>query len=66
MVKFTTAPRGEIDGLILSDGTVVRWPLAMEKKFTTIVARGDRIEVSGKLESTPRETPSCRLALSRT
>jgi hypothetical protein len=45
---FTEAPKGEIDGMALSDGTVVHWPPHLEKKFTAIVKKGDRVEVVGR------------------
>jgi hypothetical protein len=51
--RFTTAPNGAIDGLVLGDGTIVHWPPDLEKRFTDIVAKGDRVEVTGWIESTP-------------
>src|SRR5437867_4435056 len=54
--SFTTAPKGEVDGMELSDGTVVHWPPHLEKRFTAIVARGERVEVAGRFETTPEGT----------
>lgn len=54
VVKYTTTSIGRIDGLVMSDGTVVHWPLALEKRFTSILARGNEIEASGPLKTTPR------------
>jgi hypothetical protein len=50
---FTTAPRGEIDGAVLEDGTVIHWPPHLEDRFKGIVARGDRVRVSGRMETGP-------------
>jgi hypothetical protein len=51
--EFTTAPRGEVDGLLLSDGTWVHWPPHMQDRFTAIVSRGDRVEATGYWETGP-------------
>ncbi len=51
---FTQAPKGEVDGMALSDGTVVHWPPHLEKKFTAIVKRGDQVEVTGRRETLPK------------
>jgi hypothetical protein len=49
--RFTTAPSGQTDGMILDNGTEVRWPVALEKRFTAILARGNRVEVIGREEA---------------
>src|SRR5207244_1410036 len=49
--SFTSAPKGEIDGLMLADGTWVHWPPHLEARFKAIVARGDRIEATGRWET---------------
>jgi hypothetical protein len=51
--RFTTAPSGAIDGMVLGDGTIVHWPADLEKRFTDIVAKGDRVEATGWIERTP-------------
>jgi hypothetical protein len=51
---FTTAPMGEVDGLVLSDGTWVHWPPHMEGRFKGAVARGDDIRVTGRRETDPK------------
>ncbi len=51
--RLTTAPMGEIDGAVLDDGTVIHWPPHLADRFTAIVARGDRIKVSGWIEAGP-------------
>src|SRR5207244_13335120 len=51
--EFTTAPRGEVDGLMLSDGTWVHWPPHLEGRFKDIAARGDRLRATGRTETGP-------------
>jgi hypothetical protein len=51
--SLTTAPMGEIDGAVLDDGTVIHWPPHLADRFTTIVVRGDRVKVSGWIETAP-------------
>ena len=52
--EFTTAPKGEVDGLILSDGTLVHWPPHLADRFTKIVAKGDRVSATGYTETGPK------------
>ena len=51
--SFTTAPMGEVDGAVLDDGTVIHWPPHLADRFTAIVARGERVKVSGWMETGP-------------
>jgi hypothetical protein len=51
--RLTIAPIGEIDGAILDDGTVIHWPPHLADRFSAVVARGDRIKVSGWMETGP-------------
>lgn len=51
--EFTTAPAGEVDGLILTDGTVIHWPPHLQDQFTSITAKGDRIRAGGYSEVGP-------------
>jgi hypothetical protein len=53
VTSFTTAPKGETDGAILEDGTVIHWPPHLESRFTGIVDKGDRVKVAGWMETTP-------------
>jgi glycine cleavage system aminomethyltransferase T len=50
---LTKAPMGEVDGAILDDGTVIHWPPHLADRFSTLVARGDRVRASGWLETGP-------------
>jgi hypothetical protein len=52
--EFTTAPMGEVDGFLLSDGTWVHWPPHLQERFKDIAAKGDRIEAVGQMETGPR------------
>jgi hypothetical protein len=51
--RLTTAPMGEIDGAILDDGTVIHWPPHLADRFSAVIARGDRVRVSGWFEAGP-------------
>lgn len=48
---FTTAPKGEKDGVILTDGTWVHWPPDLEDRFNSIVGKGDKVKVIGWMET---------------
>ena len=48
---FTTAPKGEKDGVILTDGTWVHWPPHLEDRFSNIVGKGDKVKVIGWMET---------------
>jgi hypothetical protein len=52
--RFVTGPKGDIHGLVLSDGTEVRYPPHLAKKVTGIVARKDRVQVKGELHTGPK------------
>ncbi len=52
--EFTTAPKGEVDGLILTDGTWVHWPPHLEDRFSDLATKGDRIRVKGYMETGPK------------
>jgi hypothetical protein len=49
--EFTTAPKGEVDGLILNDGKWVHWPPHLQDRFKDLAARGDRVRVTGYWET---------------
>ena len=51
--RMTTAPRGEIDGAILDDGTWVHWPPHMQDRFAGIIKAGDRVRATGQTETGP-------------
>jgi hypothetical protein len=52
--EFTAAPKGEVDGFILSDGKEVHWPPHLADQFKSIVARGDRVRATGFMETGPK------------
>ena len=49
--RLTTAPKGEVDGAILDDGTFLHWPPHLEDRFTSVVDEGDRVEAVGFRET---------------
>ena len=50
--RMTSAPTGE-SGAVLDDGTVIHWPPHLADRFSAIIARGDRVKVSGWMETGP-------------
>src|SRR5207248_473735 len=52
--SFTSAPKGEVDGLILTDGTWVHWPPHLADRFTPLAAKGDQVKVIGFMETGPK------------
>src|SRR5260370_9010212 len=55
--RFTTAPRGEVDGAVLDDGTWLHWPPHMQDRFTGILKEGDRVRATGRPETGPAGDP---------
>jgi|GEM_PF-6817249 len=51
--RLTTAPRGEIDGAILDDGSVLHWPPHLQDRFSKVSVEGDRVRATGRSESGP-------------
>lgn len=51
--SLTTAPKGEVDGAILDDGTVLHWPPHLEGRFKAVAVVGDRVEAIGQTETDP-------------
>ena len=51
--EYTKAPMGEVDGVVLADGTWVHWPPHLQDRFTVIAARGDRVRAAGYWETGP-------------
>lgn len=52
--SFTTAPKGETDGAVFEDGTVIHWPPHRQEEFASLMKVGDRVRVSGWNERAPR------------
>jgi hypothetical protein len=52
--RFTTAPRGEVDGAVLDEATVIHWPPHLQDRFKSALSEGDEVKVSGWMETTPR------------
>jgi hypothetical protein len=53
VTQFTTAPRGEIDGAVLDNGTILHWPPDQADRFSRVVAKGDRVRAIGRTETGP-------------
>jgi hypothetical protein len=51
--SFTTAPRGEVDGAVLDNGTRLHWPPHMQDRFRNLLLQGDQVRASGRLETGP-------------
>ncbi len=48
--RLTTAPKGEVDGAVLDDGTVLHWPPHTEDHFTAVVKTGARVRAAGEVK----------------
>ena len=51
--SFTTAPRGEVDGAVFTDGKTIHWPPHVGGRMADIIKIGDRVEVVGQQETGP-------------
>src|SRR5262249_52523026 len=49
--RFTTAPKGEIDGFLMDDGTWGHWPPHLEGQAKGVFGKGDRVRVTGWWEA---------------
>jgi hypothetical protein len=54
IARFTTAPKGEVDGAMLDNGTWIHWPPHLEASFSRLLKEGDRVRASGATETGPR------------
>jgi hypothetical protein len=52
--RFVTGPKGDVHGLVLSDGTEVRYLPHLAKKVAGIVGKKDRVQVKGELHTGPK------------
>nr|WP_328698906.1 hypothetical protein [Burkholderia sp. 8Y] len=48
VARFLTNPDGDVDGFMTDDGTLVRFPPHMSAQLTSVVRRGDRVQVIGR------------------
>jgi hypothetical protein len=54
VARYTLTPRGDVDGLLLSDGTEVHFPPHMSAQLVYVIKPGDAVTVRGlKAYSTP-------------
>jgi hypothetical protein len=54
VTEYARNPRGDIDGLILKDGTVVRFPPHQSREIQELIALGDTVTIQGRRHVTPR------------
>jgi hypothetical protein len=47
VVRFLTNPDGDVDGFMTNDGMLVRFPPHMSAQLTSMVRKGDSVQVSG-------------------
>lgn len=52
--EYAKNPRGDVDGLVLDDGTVVKVPPHQGRELQGLVGPGDRVRVEGHRHETPR------------
>jgi hypothetical protein len=50
---MTTAPRGEVDGAMLDNGTSLHWPPHMQDQFAVAIKVGDQVRATGRTETGP-------------
>lgn len=53
VTEFARAPHGEIDGLVLEDGTIVKFPPHQDQELKELVSIGDKVEIEGRRHTTP-------------
>jgi hypothetical protein len=51
--RMTTAPRGEVDGAVLENGTWLHWPPHMQDRFANLIKQGDDVRATGRTETGP-------------
>lgn len=51
VARFLTNPDGDVDGLLTSDGLLVRVPPHMGPQLTSMVRPGDNVQVSGRRDA---------------
>lgn len=51
--QMTVASNGDVNGCVLTDGTVIRWPQQLADRFTRILQKGNHIQATGQMETGP-------------
>ncbi len=54
VADVTTAPKGEVDGVTLRNGSWLHWPPHMADQFSDVVRKGDRVRALGRWETGPK------------
>lgn len=53
VTSYATNPDGDVDGLILADGTEVKFPPHQSEELQRVVSKGDEVRVAGRKHETP-------------
>jgi hypothetical protein len=51
--KFATNRHGDVDGLLLADGTEVKMPPHQGRELQALVKEGDKVQIEGRKHVTP-------------
>ncbi len=54
VTEYARNPHGDVDGLILKDGTEVKFPPHQSRALQDLVAIGDKVTIEGRRHVTPR------------
>lgn len=54
VTDYARNPHGDVDGLVLKDGTVVKFPPHQSRELQDAVAIGDKVTIEGRRHVTPR------------
>lgn len=54
VTEYARNPHGDVDGLTLKDGTVVKFPPHQGRELQNLVAIGDKVTIEGRHHVTPR------------
>lgn len=54
VIEYARNPHGDVDGLTLKDGTVVKFPPHQARELLDLVAIGDKVTIEGRRHVTPR------------
>ncbi len=53
VTEYVTNPHGDVDGLILNDNTIVKFPPHQSDELQELVKVGDEVKVEGRRHETP-------------
>jgi hypothetical protein len=61
VARLLPTPRGEVDGLLLEDGRIVRFPPHMSAALLSVVGQGDAVMIDGMVERAGSEMRAWRI-----